>query len=164
MQKEEVEIKQIKDIVNKIIKNFVYTPWCVYTKFATQNETDVVVCAGNEVIKLKARTYQDYYFNELVERARLDIDIFTAGEEKGEHLYMESQYDSMSILLEKLENGAEIKPPKEYMFIENVVATFYEISCYHKKLEELSKESPDISPDSPREKLSHKFYNTEWEI
>jgi len=162
MQKEEVEIKQIKDIVNKIIKNFVYTPWCVYTKFATQNETDVVVCAGNEVIKLKARTWQDYYLNELVSRARLDIYTFPyAGE--GEHVYMSSQYDPVPNE-KQIEKGIVIKPPKEYEIINKIISTFYEINLYYKKIKELEKESADISPGSPRCELEHEFYNTEWEI
>ena len=161
---ENEEIKQIKDIVNETIKSFVYTPWCVYTKFTTKDETDIIACINNnEVIKLKARTYQDNHYNELVERARLDIDIFTSGEEKGEHLYMESQYDSMSILLE-LEKGIEIKPPYEYLFIEKAISSFYEIAEYYKKIKALEKESADISPGSPRCELEHEFYNTEWEI
>ena len=151
----EVEINEIKNTINKIIKAFVYTPWCVYTKYTTKNETDVVVCAGNEVIKLKARTWQDndYYdfVKELVKRARLDLDIYSRTE-KGGHLYMSSQVRLCE------------EPDEIYRDIQKTITAFNEINSYHKKREQLAKESADISPGSPRCELEYEFYNKEWEI
>ena len=155
----EVEINEIKNTINKIIKSFVYTPWCVYTKFITKDEVDLIYIKNNKAIKLSARTWvdNDYYhfIKEPVKRARLDIDNYTTGKS----MYISSQCswdfeDDMFIF----------KPDNEYLLIEKVIKTFYEVSLYRKRMEELAKESPDISPGSPRDQLSNEFYNKEWEI
>ena len=149
MQKE-----KIKDIVNETIKSFVYTPWCVYTKFIVKNEVDLMYIRNNEAIRLSCRTWQDNYFNEPVQRGRLDIYIY-GGE--GNHLYMSSQYDPIPSEKE-LEKGIEIKPPQEYLFIEKAISSFYEIAKFYEKKKELEKESADISPGSPMDRLNEEFY------
>lgn len=155
----EANIKEIKEIVNEILKIFVHKPWCIYPRIITQNELDIFAILNERVIRLSCRIWQDNYYNEPVERARLDIHFCTAGEEKGENLNISSQcswhYKDDDIYLEKTD---------EYVLIEKVITHFYKINNYYKKMKQLAKESADISPGSPRARLNNEFYNKEWEI
>ena len=141
--------KEIKQEVNKIIKNFVYRPWTTYPKFITKNEVDVVSIENDKAIRLSCRTWQDndYYdfVKELVKRARLDLDIY-GRTEKGGHLYMSSQVRLCE------------EPDEIYRDIQKTITAFNEINSYHKKREQLAKESADISPGSPMDRLNEEFY------
>jgi signal peptidase I len=146
-----MEKEKIKNVVNKIIKTYVHQPEKAYVKRITKNEIDIVVCENEKITKLSCRTWQDNYFTELVERARLDVYTYYMTE-KGEHLYISSQY------------SWDEQQPDEFKIIEKVISIFYEITNYHERMKQLAMESPDISPGSPRSQLNHEFYNTDWEI
>jgi len=148
------EINEIKEQTNKVLLTYIHKPWDVYVKRITKNEVKIMCEDYEKVIKLSCRTWQDNYFNEPVQRGRLDIYIY-GGE--GNHLYMSSQYDPIPSEKE-LEKGIEIKPPQEYLFIEKAISSFYEIAKFYEKKKELEKESADISPGSPMDRLNEEFY------
>lgn len=149
-------MEEIKNIVNDLIKTYVYQPWHIYTRVIAKSEIDLICIENEKVIRLSAGTWQDNYYNELVERARLDIDIYYYDGREGEHLYISSQCSwDEDFILEKSD---------EYILIEKVIKTFYEIAKYYEKMEKLKKESSSISPGSPRSELNREFYNKEWEI
>ena len=147
------EINEIKQEINKLVRTFVHRPQDVYIKKITKNEIDVIVDMDNGLIKLSCRTWQDNYFSELVQRARLDLCTYTF-EGNGRYKYISSQH------------GCDEKPDKVFTIIERVINSFNEISNYHEKIKKLSLESPDISPGSPMDKLNEEFYGKieEWMI
>ncbi len=143
-----MKYEEVKKIVNEIIKTFVHRPWHIYSRIS-KHEIDIVCVNIEKVIKLTASTWQDNYYNELAERARLDIHVWG---ERRDHLYMSSQYVP----------GEE--PDGTYVTIEKIVTSFNEINSYHERKQKLSMESPDISPGSPRAKLNNEFYKRDWTI
>ena len=156
------EINEIKEQINKLLLTYIHKPWDVYVKRITKNEVKIMCEDYEKVIKLSCRTWQDYYFNELVSRARLDIYTFPyAGE--GEHVYISSQYDPIPNE-KQIEEGIVIKPPQEYLFIEKAISSFYEIAKFYEKKKELEKESADISPGSPMDRLNEEFYSKTEEL
>ena len=155
MQKE-VETKEIKNTINKMINIFAYQPQKIYPRIITKNEVDVIVDMDNELIKLSCRTWQDDYFNKLVERANLEILTFPCAGE-GEEICMGTQYDP--IIDEKhLEKGIIRQPDEIYVIIEKTINSIYQIKKYYEKKKELEKESADISPGSPMDRLNEEFY------
>ena len=147
------EVNEIKEQTNKLVRIFVYRPQDVYIKKITKNETDICVVEDEKVVKLSCRIWQDNYYNRLVSRARLDIFTFPyAGE--GEHVYISSQYDPIwEEDLDKIE-----EPDDHYKVIEKTINSFYDIYKYREKKKELEKESADISPGSPMDRLNEEFY------
>lgn len=142
----------IKKEINKVIKAYIHTPWVIYPRVVSKNEIDIICSEEKEVIKLTAKTWQDNYYNELAERARLDLYTYTFG--GGDHKYISSQY---------VPSWGE-QPDETYNIIKKVVATFYDIYSYYEERKELSKKTPDISPGSLRSRLNREFYGKEWGI
>lgn len=142
----------IEDIVNDIIKAHVHRPGRIYLGRISRYEINIIAEGGDKLVQLSASVWQDNYYNELAERARLDITIYD--KEGITHKYISSQFVPLW----------DEEPDEIYLVIEKIIANFYEIHNYYKRMEELAKESPDISPGSPLSKLKHEFYNTEWEI
>ena len=151
-----VKEKEIKEQINKLIKIYVYKPQDIYIKNITKNEIDLCVVEGDKVTKLSCRIWQDNYYNHLVERANLEILTFPCAGE-GEEICMGTQYDP--IIDEKhLEKGIIRQPDEIYVIIEKTINSIYQIKKYYEKKKELEKESADISPGSPIDRLNEEFY------
>lgn len=145
------KMNEIRYIINKLLKTYIHKP--IYSRRISKNEIDVVIDMGDEIIKLTARIWQDNYYHELAERARLDIYTYCMTEK--EHLYISSQY-----------GPGDEGPDGTCETIKKVITSFHDINRYREKMKKLSMESPNISPGSPRARLNREFYNKmeEWMI